>query len=198
MSEERVVDLRCLDCGGEFASADYPEILRGCPGCGSDAVPADPRADADWLLSEWEWRVMATAAVLYAYAHNGADGMQRCAKRLWLTVMGSELLLPELAGVSEAYIRESEEHQPKGVRCSPHEIRVLTFWTSGLVKPVGEGQTAITDADVEPILTKIRHQQRRPFALTLEDEIGEIRQQFPNSEVHVVYGADAKQADGES
>ncbi len=190
---ERTIDLRCLSCRGEFASADYPE-LQACPSCGNTGVPADPREDRDWTLTAWEWRVLATLFVVWADVCRRGEGDRAKAEHLWLTAgtlweRVMRTTLDDDAGfplAAEDYIRSAEGSESRTVRLTPHELRILTIWASNAVNATKEGTAALTDSDLEPALIKLNDQAGRDVPLTFEDEIEQLRKQFPS--VQVKYG----------
>lgn len=58
--------LRCTICSKEFAEADLPPGVSGCPACGTQSLPCDVAGDVTVKLNWHELRILGIWAENYA------------------------------------------------------------------------------------------------------------------------------------
>lgn len=186
-----MIDIRCVQCRAEFDSTLLDEEIQGCPACGNRGVPANPREDQDWTLTELEWFVLACCTLGYAHsiARTDVAGFDSIATAKVLGNIVSPIFKENLAPDEDVFA-------PRTNYLSPHEIRIMTMWSTNLIKNSKEGR-GFSDADVEPIVQKLRTQCLTPTPLTFEDEIEEMRGMGIDAIVHYADQSDNKPNDND-
>jgi hypothetical protein len=179
--------LRCIACGWE---GEPPLGASACPACGDRGAPANPVTDADWALTRWQWRLLLTAALLWAARQELESPMMiRRVSRLWRIALAEDPspdVVHEVVRVAGEVRALIEREETVTARFSTHELRCLTIWASWYVEQSYEPDALIPDRDFEPIMTALRAQQRGEtrVPLTIRDEIDELREAGYEVEVH--------------